>query len=149
MSVKQAPNRLRRKKKLPASKSKQKFRLLLVDDHPLVRTGVKELVEREPDMEVCGEAGSIPAALEAVERDQPDVVLVDITLGKENGFDLVRDIGFLHPHIATVVFTMHKEKSYVDKAMVAGAKALVLKQDAPAKLLEAIRSPRSPTKVKS
>jgi DNA-binding NarL/FixJ family response regulator len=119
--------------KPPAVKTKQRSipakRILIVDDHPLTRDGVSHRLRIEGDLEVCGEVGTVKAALAAVRQSPPDLVLVDLSLAERTGLELIKDLHVLHPDVPTLVFSMHYETLYAERVLRAGA----------AKLVEAIR----------
>ena len=114
-------------------------RLLIVDDHPLVRSGIKALLKLEPGLEVCGEAEDHASALESIAALQPHLVLVDITLKNSNGLNLIKDITQKHPQIMTLAVSMHDEFTYAVRCLKAGAKGYIMKQAGTGKILEAIR----------
>lgn len=114
-------------------------RVLVVDDHPIVRTGLTQLLEHEHDLCVCGEAGSTPSALEGVERLRPDMLLVDIFLEGSNGIDLIKSLNQRHPGLPVLVLSMHDEELYAERALRAGARGYVMKQESPETVLQAIR----------
>lgn len=118
---------------------KTKTRVFLVDDHPLVRTGIAQLINKEPDMQVCGEAEDAPEALRGLSATNPDLVTVDISLRGYNGIELIKNIKSLHPQLPILVLSMHEEGVYAQRALRAGALAYVMKQEAPDKVLLAIR----------
>lgn len=115
------------------------MRILLVEDHPVVRRGIAQLLAEEPDMEVCGEAESVEEALEAVGRAVPDVALVDLSLRESSGLDLLKALKERYPAIISLVLSMHAEVGYVEKALRAGAKGYVTKDQADEVIIEAIR----------
>ena len=114
-------------------------RFLVVDDHPVFRRGLVALIHSREGYRVEAEAGSAEEALEALEAFVPDIALVDITLKAENGLDLVRTIRKIHPGVPVLIVTMHDEIVYAERAMKAGARGLVMKQEAPETILEAVR----------
>ena len=114
-------------------------RVLIVDDHPIVRQGISHLVEREPDLQVCGEAEDVHEALGKIEEEKPDVVLVDLSLKESDGMDLVQDIKLRYPEIRVLVLSMHDEKYYADRALRVGARGYLMKDEAPKKVVKAIR----------
>jgi DNA-binding NarL/FixJ family response regulator len=116
-----------------------KSRILLVDDHPLVRRGVADMLAREADMEVCGEAADVSEAMRLMERTQPDMVLVDLTLRSGHGIELIEKIKARDPHIKTLVSSMHDETLFAERVLQAGAMGYITKQEAPETLLGAIR----------
>ncbi len=116
------------------------IRLLLVDDHRVVRSGLRMLLEGEPDVEIVGEAGTAREALEAVAALRPDVILMDIGLPDLSGIDATREIKKRHPAIAIVALTIHEDEEYFFKMLEAGANGYVPKKAAPAELITAIRA---------
>jgi DNA-binding NarL/FixJ family response regulator len=119
-----------------ASKSK----ILLVDDHPIVREGLTQLIRGEADMTVCGEAASAEQALDAVTRLNPDLAIVDITLVGANGIELIKNLKAVRPLIPVLVLSMHEESHYAERALRAGASGYVMKQEARDRIIEAIRT---------
>jgi len=117
-----------------------KIRLLLVDDHAVVRSGLRMLLMSEEDMEIVGEAGNAAEALEAVRLLKPDVVLMDIGLPDMSGIDATREIRKLHPDVAVVALTIHEDEEYFFKMLDAGARGYVPKRAAPEELITAIRA---------
>ena len=116
------------------------IRLLLVDDHAVVRLGMRMLFENEPDIEIVGEADNAQEALTAVTRLKPDVVLMDIGLPDLSGIEATRQIKARSPDIAIVALTIHEDKEYFFKMLDAGASGYVPKRAAPEELLTAIRA---------
>ena len=114
-------------------------RILLVDDHPLVRESLKTIIRREPDLAVCGEAEDREQALELAAADEPDLALVDLTLKNSHGLELVRDLGNLWPRIKILVLSMQDEVLYAERVIRAGARGYISKQEVPGKILLAIR----------
>lgn len=116
-----------------------KKKVLIVDDHPLVRQGLRTVIEQEPNLEVCGEAESADKALDAVENEKPDIVIVDLTLKDSNGLDLIKDVNVRHPRILLLVLSMRDEAFYAERVLRAGARGYVTKEEGPQKVVEAIR----------
>ncbi len=116
-----------------------KRRVFLVDDHPLVREWLTNLINQQPDLEVCGEAEEAPKALQAIEALQPDVAVVDITLASGSGLELVKDLRRIVPRLVTVVLSMHEETLYAERSLRAGARGYVTKRDTTKKIIVAIR----------
>jgi DNA-binding NarL/FixJ family response regulator len=114
-------------------------KVLLVDDHPLLREHLAALIEQEPDLEVCGEAEDGPTALSLVSRHEPDLVILDVSLKRSSGFDLLKDLKELQPEAAVLVLSMHHETLYAERALRAGAMGYVTKEEAPANVLVAVR----------
>lgn len=120
-------------------KSATVIRVLLVDDHELVRAGVRRLLSQAPTVQVVGEASDGPEALRLVDSLQPDVVLVDITLPGVNGIDMARQVTRQHPAMRVVGLSMHSRRAYVQAMLEAGAIGYVTKQAKPEVLLEAVQ----------
>jgi two-component system response regulator NreC len=116
------------------------IRLLLVDDHIVVRSGIRMLLEGEPDVEIVGEAGTAREALQAVSELHPDVILMDIGLPDLSGIEATREIKHLYPEISVVALTIHEDEEYFFKMLEAGASGYVPKKAAPDELLTAIRA---------
>jgi len=116
-----------------------KRRVLLVDDHPIVCEGLAQRINGEDDLEVCGQARDVQAALEAIEKLQPHIAVVDIALGEGNGVELLKDIKVRFPRLPALVLSMHDEALYAERSLHAGAKGYVMKQEDPDVLLRAIR----------
>ncbi len=114
-------------------------RFIVVDDHPLYRTGVGALVQQELGLEFSGEAASLQDALSLVARgDPPDLAIVDISLRDENGLSLVATLKSLYPNILVLVVSMHDETLYGERAIKAGARGYVMKHQPPEELVEAV-----------
>ena len=117
----------------------KKYKILVVDDHPIVRRGLRELVADEPDLEVCGEAEDVAQALEQVEATRPDVVIVDLTLKGGHGLELIQDIKSRNERIKMLVSSMHDESLFAERALRAGASGYISKQESPEKIIDAMR----------
>jgi DNA-binding NarL/FixJ family response regulator len=122
-----------------SSKKPQRIRILLVDDHPLVRERLAEILNREADLHVCGEAEDRHQALEAVERKRPDLVIVDLTLKNSDGLELIKDLHSRWPKLLMLVVSMHDESLYAERAIRAGARGFITKQEATRSILLAVR----------
>ncbi len=114
-------------------------RILVVDDHPILREGLLQSINRQPDLAVCGEAENASQALGAISKLRPDLVLVDISMPGKSGFELVKDLQTIHPELAVLVLSMHDESLYAERVLRAGARGYIMKHERPKKLLEAIR----------
>jgi len=110
-----------------------------VDDHPLIRERVAELINSEPDLVVCGEAGDANEALAAAKALSPDMAIIDITLKDTYGIELVKQLKELYPKLPMLVLSMHEESMYGERALRAGAKGYLTKQEASKKIVDAIR----------
>jgi DNA-binding NarL/FixJ family response regulator len=117
----------------------KKIKILLVDDHPLVREGLVNLIGQQSDFEICGEAGSEPQALELIGTVQPDVAIVDISLENGSGIELIKSTKALYPAVTTLVLSMHDESLYAERALRAGARGYIMKREAARKIVEGIR----------
>lgn len=117
-----------------------KIKVLLVEDHTILRKGIKALLEKEFGIEVIGEAEDGIEAMKAVEKSQPDIVLLDISLPYLNGLEITRKISKRYPKIKVLILTMHNSEEYVIELLTAGAKGYIIKQAAPNELISAIRS---------
>ncbi len=114
-------------------------RVLLVDDHPVVRQGLAQLINGESDMEVCGQAESASEALKAIKQDEPDAAVVDISLKDSNGIELIKDLKVRHPQLPVLVLSMHDESFYAERCLRAGARGYITKEEAIETVLTAIR----------
>ena len=117
----------------------QTIKVLLVDDHPLVREGLVNLISQEADLQICGEAGNEPQALELIRTVRPDVAIVDISLETGSGIELIKSIKAMFPAVTVLVLSMHDELLYAERALRAGARGYVMKREAAKKVIEAIR----------
>jgi DNA-binding NarL/FixJ family response regulator len=114
-------------------------RVLIVDDHPLMRRGLCELIGREPDLVVCGEAEDASTALEILKSANPQLMTVDISLKEGSGIELIKQLKASNPEISTLAFSMHDESLYAERAMRAGAKGYISKDAPSADVIAAIR----------
>lgn len=127
------------KPKVKAQSPVPRKRILVVDDHPLMREGVAQWIKRAPDLEVCGEAESAAQALSLVEKLKPDLVLTDISLTGGNGIELIKDLQVFDPGLPALVLSMHDESLYAGRALQAGARGYVMKRAGGDRVVEAIR----------
>jgi DNA-binding NarL/FixJ family response regulator len=114
-------------------------RLLIVDDQPIVRRGLVSLFVREPDFEVCGEAGSFSEALKLFHEARPQVVTIEVVLGDGSGLDLIREFAAMDPNVDVVVLSMHDEMLYAERALRAGAKGFISKTSSTERVVDALR----------
>jgi DNA-binding NarL/FixJ family response regulator len=114
-------------------------RVLLVEDHPIVRHGLGMLINDEPDLQVCGESESVKDAVEQVRKTTPDVVVVDIALSDGSGLELIKELHSANPDLPILAVSMHDESIYAERALRAGAKGYIMKKAAMDSLLVAIR----------
>ena len=115
-------------------------RILLVDDHPLLREGLGRLIDAESGLSVCGMAGTVQEALAMVESLKPDLVIADLTLPGRNGLELIKDLVATHPELPIIVLSMHDELIYAERVLRAGGRGYVMKDAPPDRLIEAIRT---------
>ena len=116
-----------------------KTKVFLVDDHPLVREWLTQLIQRENDMAVCGEAEDTQEALEKIEATKPAIVIADISLKTTHGLELVKDLQARLPSLPVLILSMHDESLYAERVLRAGAKGYITKQEATKRILLAIR----------
>ena len=116
-----------------------KAKILIVDDHPLVREGLADLVNKEKDLVVCGQAEDAYQAMEAIRELKPDMAIVDISLKETSGLELIKDIKIQHPGLPVLTLSMHEESVYAERALRAGAKGYIMKREATKKVVTAIR----------
>jgi DNA-binding NarL/FixJ family response regulator len=114
-------------------------RIVIVDDHPFMRAGLAQLIGRQPDMEVAGEAGDPAEVLGNMARWAPDLVLTDITMPGRSGLEFIKDLLAVHPRLAVLVFSMHDEAIYAERVLRAGGRGYVMKESGGDNLLAAIR----------
>ncbi len=114
-------------------------RIILVDDHPLIRERLADILNHEPDLTVCGEAEDRYGALEAVRKQQPDLVLADLTLKASDGLELIKDLYAAWPKLPVLVVSMHDESLYAERVIRAGARGYITKQEATRNILAAVR----------
>ena len=118
----------------------RKLRILLADDHIVMRTGLRALLERQPNLEVVGESENGRQTIELVDSLKPDVVVMDVGMPVLNGIEATKTIATQHPTTAVVILSMHVDESYVMRALKAGARGYLLKDSAPADLISAIQA---------
>ena len=119
--------------------NKPKVKIYLVDDHPLVREWLTNLIHQQPDLIVCGESEDAPHALQEISAIKPDVAIVDISIKHGSGIELIKSLKALHPDVATIVLSMHDEKLYAERALRAGARGYVMKSETAKKVIMVIR----------
>lgn len=120
-------------------KCNNKVKILIVDDHSIVRQGLIQLINQEPDFVVCGQAQNSTEALAAIKEQPFDLALVDISLGDINGIQLTEKIHLLCPNLTVLILTMHNEGVYAERALRAGAAGYITKNEAAEKIVTAIR----------
>jgi DNA-binding NarL/FixJ family response regulator len=121
------------KTKIPAK------RILIVDDHPMMRNGLAQLIGNEPDLKVCAEAGTAGQAIDIVTKQKFDLALLDISLPDKSGLELIKDIRALQPELPVLIVSMHDEMIYAERVLRAGGRGYIMKQAGGEKFLAAIR----------
>lgn len=119
--------------------NKPKSKIFLVDDHPLVREWLTNLIHQQPDLAVCGEAETAPEALQGIGKLKPEVAIVDISLKGGSGIELIKNLKTLQPRILVIVLSMHDEDLYAERALRAGARGYIMKRETAKKVIAAIR----------
>jgi DNA-binding NarL/FixJ family response regulator len=127
------------KRKQEESTIRPKTRVLIVDDHPLYRESLAQFINREPDMEVCGQCGSASEALACLEAAKPDLMTVDISLKDSNGLDLIKSAKAQNDQVRIIALSMFDEGLYAERLLHVGARGYVMKEEAVAQILTAIR----------
>lgn len=117
----------------------KKKTVFVVDDHPLLRQGLALMINREPDLTVCGEAEEAQAAMKAIAAKRPDILIADISLNGPDGLDLLKSIRTLYPDLPVLILSMHDESIYAERALRARADGYIMKQEATEKVLVAVR----------
>jgi len=123
----------------PGAPPPSKLRVLLVDDHPVTRHGLKALINLQPDLVVCGESATAADALELLDRLKPGLAIVDVSLPQTNGLELTKAIRTRAPHVPVLIVSMHDETHFAERALRAGAMGYVMKQEAGDRVVTAIQ----------
>jgi DNA-binding NarL/FixJ family response regulator len=116
-----------------------RYKIFIVDDHPLVREWLGSLIDQQKDLQLCGHAGNVSDAMKGITATRPDVVIVDLSLGESSGLELIKNLQTMIVAPKTVVLTMHDETFYAERALRAGASGYVMKQESTGRIIEAIR----------
>jgi DNA-binding NarL/FixJ family response regulator len=116
-----------------------KRKVFILDDHPIVRLGMRQLIDHQPDLVTCGEAESAEEGLSILRKDKPDIAIVDLSLKASSGLEVIRLIKELYPDVPVLVVSMHDESIYAERALRAGAMGYIMKQEATEKVVAAIR----------
>ena len=116
-----------------------KAKIIIVDDHPIVRQGLTELINHENDLVVCCQAEDASEAMEFIKESEPDIIIVDISLKETSGLELIKDIKVRYPQLPVLVLSMHDESLYAERSLRAGARGYIMKQEATDKVVTAIR----------
>jgi DNA-binding NarL/FixJ family response regulator len=117
----------------------QPVKIFIIDDHPLVRAGLKQLIESESDLSVCSEAACMSGTMKLIKECMPDLAIIDLSLPDGNGLELVKRMQSQLPNIPVLVSSMHDEKLFAERALLTGAKGYINKQEAGEQVIEAIR----------
>jgi len=123
----------------PSRTVARKSRVFIVDDHPLVRDGLTNLINGQDDLIVCGEAKDWAQAINGIAKARPDVALIDISLENESGLELVKQLGSQFPQVKLIILSMHDEALYAERALRAGARGYVMKHETSKSVLASIR----------
>ncbi len=126
-------------KKQQAKGENRKTKIVVVDDHPIVRQGLTELVNREDDLIVCGQAEDAHQAMQAIKTLKPDIIIVDISLKETSGMELIKDIKARYPSLSVLALSMHDESMYAERVLRAGAEGYIMKAEATENIVMAIR----------
>ncbi|HRY28897.1 MAG TPA: response regulator transcription factor [Elusimicrobiota bacterium] len=121
-------------------KSVSKKKIFVLDDHPIVREGMGQLINRQPDLVFCGGAASVAEAVRSTAQLKPDMVIVDLSLPKESGMDFIKELRSAHPRVGILVVSMYDEFIYAERVLKAGAMGYLMKQEATDRLIGAIRT---------
>jgi DNA-binding NarL/FixJ family response regulator len=117
----------------------EKARIIIVEDHPIVRRGLKQLIEMEADLNVCAEAEDAVTALQRVKELKPNLVIIDISLKAGSGLELIKDVNALFPNMPVLVVSMHDESFYAERVIRAGALGYIMKSEAYQNIMQAVR----------
>jgi DNA-binding NarL/FixJ family response regulator len=124
---------------MPVKNKAPRKRVLIVDDHPMMRTGLAQLIDNEKDLKVCAEADNAREAMDIAVDQALDLILLDISLPDKNGLELIKDIRALKPGLPILVVSMHDESLYAERVLRAGGRGYIMKQEGGKKLLQAMR----------
>jgi DNA-binding NarL/FixJ family response regulator len=122
------------------TRKSNKKQIYIVDDHPMMRDGLRALIEGQSDLEVCGEAEDAAPALADIERIKPDLAILDISLRSGNGLELIKDLQARAPSVVVLAITMHDESLYAERVLRAGGRGYIMKQEGGKRILEGIRA---------
>ncbi len=124
-----------------ATANEQKtYKISIVDDHPIVREGLTDIINREKDLTACCVSEDIPQAMQNISDCRPDAVIVDLTLGQSNGLRLIENIAYSYGDLPVLVYSMHDESLYAERCIKSGARGFIMKQEPSGKLLSALRT---------
>ena len=119
-----------------------KYQILLVDDHPLIRRGIRRIIEESPELEVVGELNDGQEFIEFLDNRVPNLAILDLSMSRIGGLEATQKVKASHPQIKVLILTMHKSQEYLDQALLAGAEGYLLKEDMDRELLPAIAALR-------
>ncbi len=122
-----------------AANALRQYGILIVDDHPIVRQGLAQLINEEPDLHVCGQAEDALEAIQIIGKLEPDLVIVDLSLKNTSGLELIKDIKVRHASLPVLTLSMHDEAVYAERALRAGARGYIMKHEATDRVVIAIR----------
>ncbi len=125
--------------KVQDKSDKNKSRIVIVDDHPIVREGLSDLINKEDDLAVCGEAEDGQGAMAVIRELEPDIAIVDISLQETSGLELIKDLKVQHPSMPVLALSMYEESLYAERVLRAGAKGYIMKREATKNVVMAIR----------
>jgi DNA-binding NarL/FixJ family response regulator len=114
-------------------------KLIVVDDHPIVRRGLQQLIDTQPDLVLVGSAATSTEALDLVGQENPDLAIIDVNLSNGNGIELVKQLNAHHANLSVLMISMYDETLYAERALAAGAKGYIMKQASDEQMLQAIR----------
>lgn len=123
----------------PPAPAPPRKRILIVDDHAIMREGLAEMIGREPDLEVCGQAGDAFTALDLAARTRPDLAVVDISIAGKSGLELIKDLRVAFPQLGILALSAHDETLYAERVLRAGGHGYVMKEEGGARLVAAVR----------
>src|SRR5687768_13385261 len=123
----------------PKAAATAKRRIFIVDDHAIVRRGLVELIDNEPDLAVCGQGDDAYGSLRVIRESKPDLCVGDVSLKDSDGIDLLKELNAQMPDLPVLILSMHDESLYGERALRAGARGYIMKQEAPEHILTAIR----------
>lgn len=118
---------------------KKQYQIVILDDHPILRRGLAQLINLEPDFEVCGEAANSVDGFRSIEATHPSLVIVDISLDGSNGVEFIKTVKEQYPNLLMLAHSMHDETLYAERVLRAGARGYIMKQESPEKIILAIR----------
>lgn len=125
---------------MSSENERPKRKVVIVDNHPSVRENLAALIQREPDLEVCGDAPDVPAALPFIHQYPPDLVILDVSSKRSQGLDSLKSLKAMHPEVRILALSLHDNKLFAERVLRAGAMGYITKQEATVNILSAIRN---------